>query len=361
MFAFGLALVKLGLDVQVTHLIDHNYWPNEPARAPMIHLTSAMILTARGPEQQAQGVTNTLAYINVALALGAVGKPQSGLARYRPGQRTGRPRARPEGGSASRVPADRNPPIAITWRRSGESGAEIPHAGKSAFELLDALGREIHALLVMGSNPVVSAPDALRSGGGWRAQHAGRRRLLPVGDRRARRHRVARGAMGRGSGDNDEPRRAGHSQAPRHRSASRGPHRHRDPVGHRGGAGPRPLVSTGDEARRLRRAEACHRWRDRRLRRDHLRADRRGRRGVLALPDCREPGHAATIPRPIPDAVRPRAFSRDAHAGIADGATRVPLLLTTGRVLAQYQSGTQTRRTPECRRIAPNPSRRSIR
>src|SRR5712691_1263495 len=32
-----------------------------------------MILTARGPEQQAQGVNNTLAYINIALALGKVG------------------------------------------------------------------------------------------------------------------------------------------------------------------------------------------------------------------------------------------------------------------------------------------------
>ena len=28
----------------------------------------AMVLTARGPEQQAQGVNNTLAYINLALA-----------------------------------------------------------------------------------------------------------------------------------------------------------------------------------------------------------------------------------------------------------------------------------------------------
>ena len=39
----------------------------------------AMVLTARGPEQQAQGVNNTLAYINVALALGSVGKPSSGF------------------------------------------------------------------------------------------------------------------------------------------------------------------------------------------------------------------------------------------------------------------------------------------
>ena len=38
-----------------------------------------MILTARGPEQQAQGVNNTLAYINLALALGSVGKPFSGF------------------------------------------------------------------------------------------------------------------------------------------------------------------------------------------------------------------------------------------------------------------------------------------
>ena len=39
----------------------------------------AMVLTARGPEQQAQGVNNTLAYINIALALGSVGKPSSGF------------------------------------------------------------------------------------------------------------------------------------------------------------------------------------------------------------------------------------------------------------------------------------------
>ena len=29
-----------------------------------------MMLTARGPEQQSQGVNNTLAFINLALALG---------------------------------------------------------------------------------------------------------------------------------------------------------------------------------------------------------------------------------------------------------------------------------------------------
>ncbi len=36
----------------------------------------------------------------------------------------------------------------------------LPGPGRSAYELLDALGGEIRALLLMGSNPVVSAPHA---------------------------------------------------------------------------------------------------------------------------------------------------------------------------------------------------------
>ncbi len=37
MYAFGLAVVKLGLELNVTHLADHNYWPDEKPKAPMIH------------------------------------------------------------------------------------------------------------------------------------------------------------------------------------------------------------------------------------------------------------------------------------------------------------------------------------
>ncbi len=39
---------------------------------------TAIILTARGPEQQSQGVNNVLAFINLALALGKAGKPFCG-------------------------------------------------------------------------------------------------------------------------------------------------------------------------------------------------------------------------------------------------------------------------------------------
>ena len=37
MYAFGLALVKLGLQLHITHLADTNYWPDAKVRAPIIH------------------------------------------------------------------------------------------------------------------------------------------------------------------------------------------------------------------------------------------------------------------------------------------------------------------------------------
>ena len=37
-----------------------------------------MVLTGRGPEQQSKGVDTVLAFINLMLALGKVGKPASG-------------------------------------------------------------------------------------------------------------------------------------------------------------------------------------------------------------------------------------------------------------------------------------------
>ena len=39
---------------------------------------NALILTARGAEQQSQGVANVLSFINLALAMGRVGRPFNG-------------------------------------------------------------------------------------------------------------------------------------------------------------------------------------------------------------------------------------------------------------------------------------------
>jgi assimilatory nitrate reductase catalytic subunit len=127
---------------------------------------AAMILTGRGPEQQTQGVNNVLAYINVALALGAVGKSGSGYGSLT-GQSNGQG-AREHGQLADQLPGYRSiadpgarQHLADVWKVPESA---IPGPGKSAFELLDSLGSAdgVRALLVMGSNVVVSAPDAMR-------------------------------------------------------------------------------------------------------------------------------------------------------------------------------------------------------
>jgi assimilatory nitrate reductase catalytic subunit len=124
----------------------------------------AMVLTARGPEQHAQGVTNTLAYINVALALGLPGKPWSGFGTIT-GQGNGQG-GREHGQKADQLPGYRSlgdpaarRHLASVWNVAEES---IPRAGKSAYELLDSLGRDVRTLFVMGFNPAVSAPEATR-------------------------------------------------------------------------------------------------------------------------------------------------------------------------------------------------------
>jgi assimilatory nitrate reductase catalytic subunit len=123
-----------------------------------------MILTARGVEQQSQGVNNTLAYINIALCLGLVGRPYSGYGCLT-GQGNGQG-GREHGQKADQLPGYRKiddpaarQHIAKVW---GIAEPELPGPGKSAYEMLDRLGEDdgVRALFVMGSNIVVSAPHA---------------------------------------------------------------------------------------------------------------------------------------------------------------------------------------------------------
>ncbi len=125
---------------------------------------SAMILTGRGPEQQSQGVNNALSFINLALALGLVGKPNSGWGCLT-GQGNGQG-GREHGQKADQLPGYRlitDPAarrhVASVW---GVDEDELPGPGKSAFELLDSLGQEggVRCLMVMGSNVAVSAPNS---------------------------------------------------------------------------------------------------------------------------------------------------------------------------------------------------------
>src|ERR1700748_3119187 len=119
-------------------------------------------MTARGSEQQSQGVNNVLAFINLALALGKAGKPSCGYGCLT-GQGNGQG-GREHGQKADQLPGypkldnpeDRSH-IANVW---GIAEEDLPKPGRSAYEMLDSLGAEggVRALLVFGSNPVVSAP-----------------------------------------------------------------------------------------------------------------------------------------------------------------------------------------------------------
>jgi assimilatory nitrate reductase catalytic subunit len=154
-----------------------SYWPDRVERITGIpeqklrlaasllgRAKSAIVLTARGPEQQSHGVNNVLAFINLALALGKAGKPNCGYGCLT-GQGNGQG-GREHGQKADQLPGYRkldNPEhrrfIAGVW---GIAESDLPKPGVSAYEMLDAMGTEggVRALLVFGSNIAVSAPNA---------------------------------------------------------------------------------------------------------------------------------------------------------------------------------------------------------
>ncbi|MBO0724964.1 MAG: molybdopterin-dependent oxidoreductase, partial [Blastocatellia bacterium] len=151
------------------------YWPDRVERVAGVaegllvdvaralgNARSAMILTARGPEQQSQGVNNTLAFINIALALGLPGRPFSGFGSIT-GQGNGQG-GREHGQKSDQLPGYRRiddpaarSHVARVWN---VEESEIPGAGKPANELLRSLGDDIKALFTIGFNFAVSAPDA---------------------------------------------------------------------------------------------------------------------------------------------------------------------------------------------------------
>ncbi|MEV4950290.1 molybdopterin oxidoreductase family protein [Streptomyces sp. NPDC053755] len=123
---------------------------------------SGMVLTARGPEQQAKGTDTVGAWINLCLATGRAGRPLSGYGCLT-GQGNGQG-GREHGQKADQLPGYRKltdpaarEHVARVWGVAPES---LPGPGRSAYELLDALGGDVKSLLVMASNPVVSAPRA---------------------------------------------------------------------------------------------------------------------------------------------------------------------------------------------------------
>ena len=122
------------------------------------------ILTGRGVEQHVDGTDTATAAINLALALGLPGRADSGYGTLT-GQGNGQG-GREHGQKCDQLPGyrkitdpDARAHVAAVW---GVDPAVIPGAGIPAVELLQALGTDAgpKALLVHGSNVVVSAPNA---------------------------------------------------------------------------------------------------------------------------------------------------------------------------------------------------------
>ncbi|MGP3963589.1 molybdopterin oxidoreductase family protein [Nonomuraea sp. 3N208] len=122
------------------------------------------ILTGRGAEQHAKGTDTVTAFINLALALGLPGRHGSGYGCVT-GQGNGQG-GREHGQKADQLPGYRkiDDPAAREYVASvwGVPAESLPGPGRSAYELLDALGTPDgpRAMLLFGSNPVISAPAA---------------------------------------------------------------------------------------------------------------------------------------------------------------------------------------------------------
>jgi assimilatory nitrate reductase catalytic subunit len=123
---------------------------------------TSFLLHARGIEHHSKGVDNVLGCINLVLATGRIGKPYCGYATIT-GQGNGQG-GREHGHKCDQLPGNRdisNPAhrkyIADVW---GIEEAEMPGVGYTAYELIEAIHRgEVKGLISLCFNPLVSLPN----------------------------------------------------------------------------------------------------------------------------------------------------------------------------------------------------------
>jgi assimilatory nitrate reductase catalytic subunit len=124
--------------------------------------TSSFLLHARGIEHHSHGVQNVLGAINIVLASGRIGREGCGYATIT-GQANGQG-GREHGQKCDQLPGSRdlaNPEhrahVAAVW---GVNPDDLPQPGVDAFEIFRRIGKgEIRGLLSICFNPVVSLPD----------------------------------------------------------------------------------------------------------------------------------------------------------------------------------------------------------
>lgn len=127
---------------------------------------NSLLLHARGIEHHSKGVENVLSCINLVLATGRIGRPGCGYGTIT-GQGNGQG-GREHGQRCNQLPGGRdidNPShrreIARVWQFNE---ADLPRAGLTAVEIMDAIhAGTIKGLLSLSFNPLVSLPDAART------------------------------------------------------------------------------------------------------------------------------------------------------------------------------------------------------
>jgi assimilatory nitrate reductase catalytic subunit len=123
---------------------------------------TSFLMHARGIEHHSHGVQNVLGAINIVLASGRIGRENCGYATIT-GQGNGQG-GREHGQKCDQLPGARdlaNPEhrahVAKVW---GVSPDELPPPGVDAYEIFRKIDRgEIRGLLSIGFNPLVSLPD----------------------------------------------------------------------------------------------------------------------------------------------------------------------------------------------------------
>lgn len=321
---------------------------------------SAMILTARGAEQHSKGTDTVQAFINLALALGKVGRPNSGYGCLT-GQGNGQG-GREHGQKADQLPGYRkidNPEhrahIANVW---GIQPEDLPGPGVSAYEMLDKMGDAggVRALLVFASNIAVSAP---------RAGHVRARidalDFLMVSDmflsETCERADVVlpttQWAEEDGTMTNLEGRVLLRKQAALPPEGVRTDLQIIAGLADRLGSGRHFSTDPAVVFEELRRASAGGIADYAGITYERIEAED----GVFwPCPSVTHGGTPRMFMDGFPTADGRARFHPVAHRAAAEAPdVDFPLYLTTGRVMAQYQSGTQTRRVKTLSKMAPDP------
>ncbi|WP_084130064.1 molybdopterin oxidoreductase family protein [Demequina sp. NBRC 110055] len=320
----------------------------------------AYVLTGRGLEQMSQGTAGVTAAINLALLLGLIGREGSGFGPVT-GQGNGQG-GREHGQKSDQLPGYRmitdpaaRAHVAAVW---GVDPDSLPGPGVPAIRLLDSLGTADgpKALLVHGSNIVVSAPNADKV-----REALGRLDLLVVADLVPSETAlladvilpVTQWAEEEGTMTSLEGRII------RRRQAVEAPGESRSELWILNRLAARLGVERGfptDAATVFTELAAASAG----GKADYsgVTYERLDRDEALYWP-VRGAGHAGT-PRvfldgfPTPDG-KARLIAVDHHAPHDDVRAGWPLYLITGRVLQHYQSGAQTRRVAELNAAQPEP------